>query len=149
VTPSRQAACARAQPSQVFPTPQGPVMIRLRLSVIHLPLSRLWSETLSAIGPRTMVERLVEAAPCAVIDIFRAGTHMAQPGGAHACLEALGFSACDLTVDQQAKPFGVAEVSSTVLRLQFEEGFGHTIEPQGLQVIEGWMGKHDVSFQWK
>jgi hypothetical protein len=63
--------------------------------------------------------------------------------------KALGFSACDLAVDQQAKPFGVAKLSSAVLRLQFAERFGHTIEPQGLQVIEGWMGKHDVSFQWK
>jgi hypothetical protein len=69
-----------------------------------------------------MVERLVEAAPCAVIDVFRAGAHVAQPGRAHAGFKALGFPACDLAVDQQAKPFGVAEIGSSVLRLQFDEG---------------------------
>jgi hypothetical protein len=64
-----------------------------------------------------MVERLVEAAAGAVIDIFRASPHMAQPGGAHAGFKALGFSACDLAVDQQAKPFGVAEIASSILSL--------------------------------
>ncbi len=59
-----------------------------------------------------MEQRLVEATPGAVIDIFRAGTHVAQPGGAHPGLEALGFAAGDFAIDQQAKPFGVAEIGS-------------------------------------
>ena len=74
---------------------------------------------------------------------------MAQPCRAHPGFKALGLTAGDLTVDQQAKPFSVAHICGTVLRLQFAERFGHTVEPHGFQVIEGWMGKHDVSFQWK
>ena len=93
-----------------------------------------------------MVERLVEAAPGAVIDVLRTGTHVAQPGRAHAGLEALGFAAGDFAVDQQAKPFSVAHLCDTVLRLQFAERFGHTIQPEGLQVIEGWVGKHGCPF---
>jgi hypothetical protein len=37
---------------------------------------------------------------------------MAQPGGAHAGFKALGFPACDLAVDKQSKPFGVARLST-------------------------------------
>ena len=97
-----------------------------------------------------MVERLVEAAPRAVIDVFRAGAHMAQPGCAHAGLKALGLPAGDLAVDEQAQPFGMGQVGGAVLRLQFGKGFGHTVEAQGLQVIAGRMVEHDLSFfQWK
>jgi len=74
---------------------------------------------------------------------------MAQPGRAHAGLKAPGFSAGDLAVDQQANPFGVAEIGSSVLNLEVCEGFGHAIKSHGFQMIEGWVGKHDVSFQLK
>jgi hypothetical protein len=94
-------------------------------------------------------QRLIEAAPRTVINILRAGAHMAQLGLAHPGLEALGFSAGDFAINQQAKPFGVVHLCGTVLRLQLAERFGHPVKPQGLQVIEGWVGKHDVSFQWK
>jgi hypothetical protein len=66
---------------------------------------------------QALEQRLVEAAPGAVIDIFRAGAHMAQPGRAHAGLEALGLTAGDFAVDQQAKPLGVAEIGSSILSL--------------------------------
>jgi hypothetical protein len=69
---------------------------------------------------------------------------MAHPG-----LEPFCLSACDLTVDEQAKPFSVAETGSCVLHLQLGKGFGHTVQPQGLQMIKGWVVKHCVSFQWK
>jgi len=68
-------------------------------------------------GEQVLEQRLVEATPGAVIDIFRAGTHVAQPGRAHPGLEALGFAAGDFAIDQQAKPFGVAEIGSRVLSL--------------------------------
>ena len=95
---------------------------------------------------QALEQRLVETAPRAVIDVFRAGTHMAQPGRAHAGFKALGFSAGDLTVNQQAKPFSVAEISGCILCLQFGEDFGHTVKPQSFQVIEGWVGKHGCPF---
>jgi hypothetical protein len=53
---------------------------------------------------------------------------MAQPGGAHPGFEPLGLTAGDLTVNQQAKPFRVAEFSGGILSLQFGEGFGHTVK---------------------
>ena len=93
-----------------------------------------------------MVERLVEATPRAVIDIFWTGAHMAQPGGAHPCLKPLCFSACNLAVDEQAKPFSVAEIGSCVLRLQFGKGLGHTVQPEGFEMIKGWVIKHCVPF---
>jgi hypothetical protein len=74
---------------------------------------------------------------------------MAQPGSTHAGLKPLCFSACDLAVNEQAKPFSVAEIGSCILHLQFGKGLCHTVQPQGLQVIEGWVVKHCVSFQWK
>ncbi|MFT7057682.1 MAG: hypothetical protein ACJASV_000181 [Pseudorhodobacter sp.] len=72
-------------------------------------------------GEQALEQRLVEAAPRAVIDIFRASAHMALPGRAHPGLEALGLTAGDLTVNQQAKPFSVAEICSSVLCLQFAD----------------------------
>jgi len=67
---------------------------------------------------QALEQRLVEAAPRTVIDILRTGAHMAQPGRAHTGLEALGFSACDFAIDQQTKPFGVAEIGGTILGLK-------------------------------
>jgi hypothetical protein len=94
-------------------------------------------------------QRLIEAAPRAVIDIFRSGAHRAQLGRAHAGLNALGFPAGEFTVNQQAKPLRVAETGSSVPNLEICEGFGHTVKPQGFQVIEGWMGKHGCPFSGK
>ena len=71
---------------------------------------------------------------------------MAQPGGAHPSFKPLGLTAGDLTVDEQAKPFSVAEVCCGILRLQLGKSFGHTVQPQGLQMIEGWVIKHCVPF---
>jgi hypothetical protein len=76
---------------------------------------------------QVLEQRFIEATACAVIDIFRAGANMAQPGSPHAGLEPLCFSACDFTVNEQAKPFSVAEISSSILHLQFGKGFGHAV----------------------
>jgi hypothetical protein len=97
-------------------------------------------------GEQALEQRLVEAAPCAVIDVLWTGAHMAQPGRAHAGLEALGLTAGDLAVDQQAKPFGVAEIGSSVLNLQFDEGFGHIQErvratPAPRSLLVGWQDR--------
>jgi hypothetical protein len=100
-------------------------------------------------GEQALEQRLVEATARAVIDILRPGAHMAQPGGAHPGFEPLGLTADDLAVNQQAEPFSVTEIGGGVLNLQLGEGFGHPVKPQGLQVIERWVVRHCVSFQWK
>jgi hypothetical protein len=85
---------------------------------------------------QALEQGLVEAAARAVIDIFWAGTHMAQPGRAHPSHEPLRFSACNFTVYEQAQPFSVTEIGGRILGLQFGKGLGHTVQPQGLQVME-------------
>ena len=54
---------------------------------------------------------------------------MAQLGRAHPGFESLGFSAGNFAIDQQTKPFGVAEICGTILGLEVGEGFGHTVQP--------------------
>ena len=115
VTPSRQAACARAQASQVLPTPQGPVIIRLRLSRIHFA------------GQQLLEKGFVQPSARPVVHIFRSCSYMAQFGGAHAALKAPGGTAGCLAVDQQAQPFSVAEADRSVLCFQFAEGFRHSV----------------------
>ncbi len=99
---------------------------------------------------QALEEGFVEATAGAVIDIFWTGAHMAQPGGPHAGLEALGFPTGGFSINEQAQPFGMAQFGGAVLPLQFGKGFGHAVEAQGFQVVEGRMVEHDLSFsQWK
>jgi len=56
------------------------------------------------------------------VDIFDGGPDVAQPCRPHAGLEAPGIAAGELAVDQQAEPFGVAQLCGGVLRLQVDEG---------------------------
>ena len=46
---SRQAFCPSAQAIQVFPTPQGPVIIRLRASLIQRPVASCWNRARSSL----------------------------------------------------------------------------------------------------
>jgi len=111
-------------------------MIRLRLSAIHLPMNRLWNSALSR--PRR-ARQTTSSGQALTWRSF---------GRAHPGLKALGFPAGDFTINQQAKPFGVAEICGGVPHPQFGKGFGRPVKPQGLQVIEGWVAKHCVSLQW-
>jgi len=60
------------------------------------------------------------------VDIFDGRSDVAQPCRTHAGLEPAGIAADDLAVDQQAKPFGIAQVGGGVLRLQVVESLGQT-----------------------
>jgi len=60
---------------------------------------------------------------------------------AHAGLKAPGIAAGDLTVDQQAKPFGVTQFGAGVLRLQVDEGGRVTVAPVGPRKP---LGRHAV-----
>ena len=75
---------------------------------------------------------------------------VAQLRGAQPALEALRAAVGRLAVEQQRQPFGVAQIPGRVLRLQFDEGVGHAVELEGLQLVEGWMGQHRCRLlQWK
>ena len=56
------------------------------------------------------------------VHIFNSRPDVAQLCAAHAGLEASGVAAGNLAFDQQAKPFGVAEVCSVILLAHLGEG---------------------------
>lgn len=97
-------------------------------------------------GEQALEQRLVEAAPGAVIDIFRAGADMAQSGSAQAGLIAPGLPAGSLAIEEQAQPFGMGQIGGAVLSLQVGKGFGHAVEAQGFQGIVGWVDEHEYPF---
>ena len=65
-----------------------------------------------ASGGELLEQSPVRFARRAEVDIFDGGPDVAQPCRAHAGLEAPGIAAGDLAVDQQAKPFGVAQIGA-------------------------------------
>lgn len=91
-------------------------------------------------------QRFVEAAPGAVVDIFRTGPDITQARGAHSALEPFGPAACGLTVDEQPQPFGVGKIGGSVLCLKLGKGVGHAIKPEGSELIQRWMCQHLLSF---
>ena len=70
---------------------------------------------------------------------------MAQTRAAHPAFKAFGLSACGFTVDQQAQPFGMGEVRSTVLALHLGKGFRHAVEPERFELIQCWVVEHILS----
>lgn len=93
-------------------------------------------------GQQALEQRPVEAAPGAVVDVFRAGADVAQPGCPDTGLIALGLPAGFLAVGRKAKPLGMGQIGGSALGLQFGEGFGNAVEAQRLQAIIGWVLKH-------
>ena len=77
---------------------------------------------------KLLEQRLVEAAPGAVVDIFGAGANMAQAGRAHAALKPFGLATGGLPINEQTQPFGVAEIGGAVLWFQFSESLGHAVK---------------------
>ena len=52
-------------------------------------------------------------------------------------------------MNEQAKAFGMAERGGTILRFQLSEGLGHTVELQGFELIQCWVGEHILSSSMK
>ena len=52
----------------------------------------------------------------------------------------------DFPVDQQPEPFGAGEIGGSVSGFKFRKSFGHTVELQRLELIQGWMCQHVQSF---
>ncbi len=72
-------------------------------------------------GQKLLEQGFIETPGGAVIHILWHGTDMAQLGGAHTSLEPLVPPAGNLTVNEQAEPFGMAQRRCRVLCLKFGE----------------------------
>jgi hypothetical protein len=83
----------------------------------------------------------IEAAGSAVIDVLDAGV-MAQPCGLGAGLEALLSAQRHLVLEQQAEPFGMLEAAGLGGLFERLEAFGHAVQAEVVQQIEGRMGQH-------
>ena len=64
----------------------------------------------------------VQLARRAEVDIFDSRPDMAQLRTAHTGLEAPGVAAGDLALDQEAKPFGMAEICDVILFAHLGKG---------------------------
>jgi len=100
-------------------------------------------------GGELLEQGPVQFARCAEVDIFDGGPDVAQPCCAHAGLEPAGIAAGELAVNQQAEPFGVAQLCGGILRLQVDEGLGHAVKLHVAELVKGGVGQHCLSFQWK
>ena len=81
-------------------------------------------------GRELLEQGPVQFAWRAEVDILDGRANVAEPCCAHAGLEPPGVAGDDLAVDEQAKPFGVAQVGGGLLLLQVDESLGHTVEFQ-------------------
>jgi len=102
-----------------------------------------------ASGGELLEQGPVQFARRAKVDILDGRPDVAQLCRAHAGLEPSRIAAGDLAVDQQAEPFGVAQIGSGVLRLQVDEGLGHAVELHLSELVQGGVRQHRLSFQWK
>ena len=74
----------------------------------------------------------------------------AQLGAAQPDLKAPGVAIGRLAIEQQSQPFGMCEIGSLPLSLQLDEGVGHAVELERLELVKGGMGEHRLcSPHWK
>jgi hypothetical protein len=95
-----------------------------------------------AAGGQLLEQSFVETAWGAVVDVLDRGLTVAQLGIAKPTFEPLRAAMGRFAIEHQRQPFSGCEILGTVLRLQFDEGFGHTVEPQGSELVDGWMCQH-------
>jgi hypothetical protein len=98
---------------------------------------------LGALG-QFLEQRAIEAAGGAVIDVLD-GCLMAQPGITQAGEQAPVTPIAGLLIEQQGEPFGMGQCRGLTGCFDLGEGFGHTVETELLEQIEGWVGEHSVS----
>src|SRR5262249_6686962 len=83
-------------------------------------------------------QRAVEAARGAVIDVFD-GSLVAQSGVAQARRQAPVAAMTGFAIEQQAEPFGVAQRCGFAGCFDLAEGFGHAVEAELMEQVEGRM----------
>jgi hypothetical protein len=74
---------------------------------------------------------------------------MAQSGGARARFKLLLSAQRQFVLEQQPEPFGMIEGARLGFVLEVPEPLGEAVETEGVQLVEGRMGKHGMSSQWK
>src|SRR6478736_4735420 len=103
-----------------------------------------------AAGGQLLEQRLVEPSGGTIVDVLDRRLAVAQLRIAQPAFEPLRAAMRRLAIEQQRQPFGRREIPGSVQRLQFNKGLGHAVEPQGSQLVDGWMGEHWVfSRKWK
>lgn len=100
-------------------------------------------------GGELLELRPIQLARRPEVHIFDSRTDMTQLCAAHTGLEAPGVAAGDLAFDQQAKPFGVAEIGGVILFVHLDKGISHSVKLQLSQLFQGGVGQHRFSFQGK
>ena len=87
-------------------------------------------------------QRTVETARAAVIDVFDAGL-LPQFGVAQSRRNPLVLSPRRLAVEQEPQPFVMAKAVCFIGARNFDEGLGHAMQAQGVELVEGWMFEQD------
>ena len=86
----------------------------------------------------------LKPAGASVIDILRRCL-MPQFGVAQARAEPLVVSPGGFPVEQQRQPLGMAERGGVAVLVEFDEGFGHTLEAKDVQLVERRVRQQDRS----
>lgn len=87
---------------------------------------------------RRVLERARGPGRSAVIDVLDAGG-MTQLGGSSSAFEPLLLTQRFLVFQEQSQPFGVFEAARFGLGIEVLEAFGHTVETEAMQQVEGRM----------
>lgn len=87
-------------------------------------------------------QRAVETARAAVIDVFDAGL-LPQFGVAQSRCKPLVLAPRRLAVEQEPQPFMMAKAVCFIGVGDFDEGLGHAMQAQGVELVEGWMFEQD------
>src|SRR5271169_964176 len=93
-------------------------------------------------GRELLEQRFVEPSRRAVVDILDGGLAVAQLGATQPDLKAPGVAIGCLAIEQQSQPFGMGEIGSLPLSLQLDEGVGHAVELERLELVKGGMDQH-------
>ena len=67
---------------------------------------------------------------------------MTQLGGSSSTFKPLLLAQRFLVFQEQRQPFGVFEAARFGLGIEVLEAFGHTVETEAMQQVEGGMGEH-------
>ena len=82
-----------------------------------------------AAGGQLLEQRLVKPSGGTIVDVLDRRLAVAQLRIAQPALEPLSAAIRRLAIEQQRQLFGRCEIPGSVLRLQFDKGLGHAVEP--------------------
>ena len=109
----------------------GPLIRRLAWSSIHLPSTSI------------VEQGAVETARGSIVDILDAGL-LAQLGVTQPLRQPLVVTERGFAFEQQGEPFGMAEACGFAAGFDIDEGLGHAVKAECVELIEGGMGEQVV-----